>query len=251
MIARSSGGGRAVSTGSGPKEGLLSEESGRLPRLGARIIRRLGQGPYGKRVLIGLRRDLSVPFPAPAAKVPISLRPLRSEDIPALFPPTDGAAAERERADVRWRLRMVEQGALRSRCFVAVDERTGRPCHIQWLTDGYDEAIRIAAALPALSLDEALMENAYTPSTYRGMGIMSAVTARIADCAASSSLRYAVALVDRRNAASLRGAQRAGFLAWQVETRRQFGFGLFRRVRYEPVSAGLAKPYEGLVEATG
>lgn len=168
-----------MSTGSGPKDGVRLEGSGRLARLNAKIVRRLRQGPYSRHVLVGLRRDLSVPFPAPIAKVPISLRALRPEDMPALFPQADGAAAERERADVAWRLRMVEQGTLRSRCFVAVDDATGRPCHIQWLTIGYSDAIRTAAALPALSLDVALLENAYTPSTYRGMGIMSAVTARV------------------------------------------------------------------------
>ncbi len=178
-----------MSIGSGPRDGISLDGDGRLALLGAKIVRHLRQGPYGKRVLIGLRRDLSVPFPAPPPKVPISLRAFRADDMPTLFPPADGAAAERERADVAWRLRMVEQGTLRSHCFVAVDERANRPCHIQWLTDGYSDAIRAAAALPALSPDEALLENAYTPSAYRGMGIMSAVTARIADCAASSGVR--------------------------------------------------------------
>jgi hypothetical protein len=147
-----------MSIGSGPRDGISLEGDRRPTLLGARIVRHLTQGPYGKRVLIGLRRDLSVPFPAPPPKVPISLRAFRADDMPTLFPPSDGAAAERERADVAWRLRMVEQGTLRSRCFVTVDERADRPCHIQWLTDGYSDAIRTAAALPVLSLADSAFD---------------------------------------------------------------------------------------------
>lgn len=239
-----------MSGGSEPNDAVHTVANDRLTRLNAKIVQRLRQGPYGKRVLIGLRRDLSVPFPAPVPKVPIRLRSLRPEDLPTLFPPTDGVAAEREHADVTWRLRMVEQGSLRSRCFVAVDDTAGRPCHIQWLTMGYSDAIRAAAALPALSLDEALLENAYTPSGYRGMGIMSAVTARIADHAASSGLRYVVALVDQRNVTSLRGGRQAGLAPWRIATLRQLGFGLFRWGRFAPTPA-LPMPPESAIDATG
>ena len=231
-------------SGSGLGSGISPAGSGRLAVLGAKVVRRLGEGPYGERVLIGLRRDLRVSFPVPKPNVPISLRAFRPDDIPALFPATDGAAAERERTDVAWRLRTVEHGALKSRCFVAVDETTGRPCHIQWITDGYSDAIRTAAALPALSLDEALLENAYTPGAYRGLGIMSAVTARIAESAAERGVRYVAAFIDRDNVASLRGVQRAGLTPWQVETRRQYGFGLLRTVRFAPVPAGFRLPLE-------
>ena len=105
----------------------------------------------------------------------------------------------RERADLAWRLRAVGQGALISRCLVAVDGATGRPCHVQWLTEGYSDAIRVAAALPALSLDEALLESAYTPPAYRRLGIMAAVTALGADLAAKRGLRYALAFIERDN----------------------------------------------------
>jgi hypothetical protein len=215
------------------RAGVTEVGDSRLAALGSKVMRRLKAGPYGQRIRIGLRRDLTIPFPAPPAHIPISLRAFRPDDLSALVPMADGPAAARERADIEWRLRMVEQHSLLSRCFVAVDQTADRPCHIQWLTTGYSDAIRKAAGLPALSLDEALLENAYTPSAYRGMGIMSAVTARIAASAARSGARYVIAFID----ASLRGAQRAGLSPWQIETQRQYAFGLVRRARFEPVSS--------------
>lgn len=232
-----------MTTQSGPRAAVAPARGRQLTALGAKIIRRLKQGPYGRRVLIGLRRDTALPFAAPRAKIPISLRPFRPDDMPDLFPETT-AAAERERADIVWRLQMSGQGALHSRCFVAVDETTGRRCHIQWLTTAYSDAIRIAAALPVLQPDEALLENAYTPDAYRGMGIMSAVTARIAECGAAQGSRYVVAFIDHHNTASLRGGQRAGLLPWQIETQRQYGFGLVRRARFAPMPADFVLPYE-------
>lgn len=203
----------------------------------SKIIRRLNQGAYGERILIGLRRDLTVPFSAPLPKIPIRLRAFRREDMSDLFPSTDGAEAERERKDVIWRLRSVEEGILYSHCYVAVDETSGRPCHSQWLTEGYNDAIRIAAALPMLSNEEALLENAYTPSAYRGMGIMAAVTSRLAEFAEGHGARFVVAFIDQRNVASLRGGRRAGLSPWRIAIQRQYGFGLVRRVRFEPVHA--------------
>lgn len=221
----------------------------RLHSLGVKVIRRLQEGPYGERILIGLRRDLTVPFSTPLPKIPIRLREFRLEDTATLFPSTDGAEAERECKDVMWRLRSVEAGVLRSRCFVAVDETSDRPCHSQWLTQGYSDAIRTAASLPVLSNDEALLENAYTPSAYRGMGIMAAVTDRIAELAAERGLRFVVACIDHRNTASLRGGQHAGLSPYRIAIQRQYGFGLFRRLRFEPVQANFLLQQEELARS--
>lgn len=237
-------------TQSGPSAPVAPARVSPLAALSAKIIRRLKQGPYDRRVLIGLRRDTAVPFAAPQAKIPISLRPFRPDDMPNLFSETT-AATERERVDIAWRLQMSEQGALHSRCFVAVDEITGRPCHIQWLTTGYSDVIRTAAALPVLQRDEVLLENAYTADTYRGMGIMSAVTAQIAERGAEQGARYVVAFIDQHNTASLRGGQRAGLLPWQIETQSQYGFGLVRRARFEPTPVGFVLPYEVPIGVNG
>lgn len=212
-----------------------------LTLLRAKIARRVALGPYDSRVSIGLRRDLSVAVSAPKARIPVSLRPFRQEDLPLLFPAGGDASAQSELVDVEWRLRAAAYGALPSRCFVAVDERSGRPCHIQWLTKrGYGDAVRRAGALPALADDEAMLENAFTPLDYRGLGVMAAAIHLIAERAAALGKRYLVAFVDADNHASLKGVERAGLTPWSIRTKRQFGFGLFRTVRFDPVAAPAA-----------
>lgn len=221
-----------------PAPGSNGPATGRFAGLLGKVRDRLREGPYAIQVSLGLRRDLAVPMAPPPARIPLGLRDFRRDDLATLFPAGCAPSGWRERADVLWRLRMVERGAFASRCFVAVDERSGSPCHIQWLTErGYSDEIRRAGALPTLAVDEALLENAYTPPGHRGLGVMAAAVSLIADRAAAAGTRHLVAFVDVGNLPSLAAARRAGMSPWSVRTRRKYGFGLVRRVRFEPVSA--------------
>lgn len=223
---------------SGPAPSPDDPTDARIPALLDRIGRRLREGPYGRRISVGLRRDVTVPFDTPGARLPIRLRDYRAADLEALFPRGCDAAAERERGDVLWRLGKVGSGDLPSRCFVAVDVRSGRPCHIQWLTEpGYGAAIRRAGGLPELEANEAMLENAYTPVRYRGLGVMTAVVGLMADRAASLGKRRVVAFIDEDNSPSLRAAERAGLSRWVVRTRTQYGFGLVRISRFDRLAA--------------
>ncbi|WP_420604629.1 GNAT family N-acetyltransferase [Methylobacterium sp.] len=217
----------------------------RVPTALDRVWRRLGEGPYGRRVSIGLGRDVTVPFATPEARFPVLLRDCRPDDLAALFPRGCDATAERERADVLWRFGKVESGEQPSRCFVAVDARTDRPCHIQWLTEaGCGARIRRAAGFPGLEADEAMLENAYTPVGCRGLGVMTAAVGLIADLAASLGKRRVVAFIDEDNVPSLRGAERAGLSRWSVRTRTRYGFGVVRisRFRRLPPIPGRREP---------
>jgi RimJ/RimL family protein N-acetyltransferase len=71
-----------------------------------------------------------------------------------------------------------------------------------------------------------LLEGAYTPEAYRGMGIMSAAMARIAERAAEGGARWVITFVDETNVASVKGCLRAGFAAY---VKRHERFRLFRR----------------------
>ena len=233
-----------------PVDRVLEAVAGRMDGLVPKVMRRLNEGLHDRQVSIGMRRDLSEPFTPPPARIPVALRPFTVNDLPALFPLTDAEVGARERADIAWRLGMVERGAFASHCFVAVDERSDTPCHVQWLTEaGYDEVIRRAGALPTLGGDEAMLENAYTPSAYWGLGIMSAVTALLAERAAALGARRVVALIDEDNLPSLKGARRAGFRPYMVRVREQYCYGLFRSVRFMPMPA--AAPSEGPSQQAG
>lgn len=218
---------------------------GRLAGLVRKVRWRLREGIYARRVSVGLRRDVCAPVAVPSAGVPFSLRRFALDDLTWLFPDDDAGSGADVRADLAWRLRMVERGAFVSHCFVAVDEACGRPCHVQWITEaGYDEAIRRGGALPVLAPDEAMLENAYTPPRYRGRGVMAAVTAMMAERAGEVGARSVVAFVDEDNIASLKGTCKAGFRPYTIRVRRQYAFGLARTARFDLLPADYAFPHQ-------
>jgi RimJ/RimL family protein N-acetyltransferase len=83
---------------------------------------------------------------------------------------------------------------------------------VQWLLGVRDnDFIARLGGFPALEADQALLENAYTPPAFRGLGIMPAAMAAIAEHASELGARYVLTFVDQHNIASLKGCQRAGF----------------------------------------
>jgi GNAT superfamily N-acetyltransferase len=183
-----------------------------------RIAARLEAGLWFTMERYGLCRDLQTPLQKPTAKIPISVRPLQQADLPALFD-FDGASGDQtNQREVGWRRTFA---AGRSGGYVAVDDRDGTPCYVQWLFGAVDnDFVRQMRSFPRLERDEALLENAYTPSRYRGMGIMSAAMAEIAERASEFGARRVLTFVAKDNIASLKGCQRAGFapdlVHWQV-----------------------------------
>src|SRR2546427_1369624 len=121
---------------------------------------------------LGLRRDLAVPFPAPAAKRPIQVRPLAPEDdLSFLDVDQPGLAADQVFA------RLGQQRILQSglaTCYVAIGPE-GKPCYMQWLIPSSEnDRVRtfFGNLYPQLGPDEVLLEGAYTPEAHRGQGIM-------------------------------------------------------------------------------
>ena len=89
---------------------------------------------------------------------------------------------------------------------------------------------------PRLAADQALLENAYTPPSHRGLGIMSAAMALIAEQAATVGARTVLTFVGLDNIASLKGCQRAGFNPAMLHHSLRFGFGIMRTDRFEPLA---------------
>lgn len=215
----------------GAQRALHLLSSGRFSEIGAKVGKRLRTGPYKTYLGYGLRRDLNAPLVAPQAKIPIEVREFRDSDAQDLLA---GNADPKEQWEVDWRREVV---AMRlPTCYVAVDQRNGTPCYMQWLT-GAEHNGRLAAVgpFPTLERDEALLENAFTPPAYRGMGIMSAAMAMIAERGRDIGARFVITFVDFDNAASLKGCERAGFFPYVVRRQTQYGFGLVRTVDFEPL----------------
>jgi hypothetical protein len=187
---------------------------------------------------LGLRRDLTIPFSGPLAKIPFVVRPLSpSDDLATLDPRQPGISSE----EMFWRL--AQQRLLRSglrTCYVAIGP-DGKPCFMQWvILPPENERLRATFGnlYPSLAPDEALLEGAFTPDTSRGLGVMSAAMAQIAARAAQEGARWVITFVDEDNPASVKGCLRAGFTPYM---KRHEKFRFFRR---QVTFAGL--PSEGI-----
>jgi len=185
---------------------------------------------------LGLRRDLTMPFSGPAAKIPFVVRPLSpSDDLAALDPGQPGISSE----EMFWRLaqqRLLHSGL--QTCYVAIGP-DGKPCFMQWaILSSDNDRLRgtFGNLYPTLAPDEALLEGAFTPESSRGLGVMSAAMAQIAERAAEGGARWVITFVDENNVASLKGCLRAGFSPY---VKRHEKFRLFRRqVAFASVQPG-------------
>ena len=212
-----------------------SDLADRLRQLRIRIAGRLHLGLRNESTRYGLRRDLAQPFPAPSAKVPITVRPLTEADLSTLLAIDDTTSPE-DRFEIACRQALAAkriEGA-----YVAVDERNGRPCYVQWLFGTADnDFVRRLRGFPQLAADEALLEGAYTPASHRGLGIMPAAMGLIAEKAAAFGARYVITFVDQNNIPSLKGCQRCGFSPDLLHRLTGLCFGLFRRDSFTKLAA--------------
>jgi RimJ/RimL family protein N-acetyltransferase len=179
----------------------------------------------------GLRRDLSVPVPPPDAKIPLRVRPFRPsdrDDLLAVDETDEGQADQR-----RIQRELLDEGF--GTCYVAVDEED-RPCYMQLLIGPEDnEHLQryFRGTMPWLEPGTALLEGAYTNPRYRGMGIMAAAMARIAERGTDLGARTVVTFVHDDNVASLKGCARAGFTPYTKRVERHL---LLRRtVTFTPL----------------
>jgi GNAT superfamily N-acetyltransferase len=203
------------------------------------ILGTLRRKIYSNSTSFCLRRDLAEPFEAPAAKIPISVRPARDEEAANLFNPDAPGLSPGEINDRIARLGFFRSGI--RQCYVAVD-KDGAPCYAQWLmssanNDRIQEFFR--GSFPILAPNEALLEGAFTPASHRGQGIMARAMALIAERAADFGARYVITFVGVNNIASLKGCQRSGFAPYLL---RKIEWRFFRpRVKLVPLSEG--RPY--------
>jgi RimJ/RimL family protein N-acetyltransferase len=214
------------------ESGMGAGWRGRAGELATRLAGRWKLGLHAQQMRYGLVRDVSQKFTAPAAKIPLTVRPLHDRDLPALFGHAGPTSELAERLEVAWRHAFIEKGARGG--FVAIDERSDTPCYVQWLLSPRDNAfIEKLGGFPPLAEGEALLENAYTPPGYRGLGVMAAAMAQIAERAGDFAARKVLTFVATDNVASLKGCQRAGFYPHLLHRRTRLGFGLLTRDRFE------------------
>jgi hypothetical protein len=185
-------------------------------------------------IALGLRRDLDVPFPAPAAKIDLTVRPMVDRDREILFDlDTPGISGE-ERELRKSRSELAAEGVGTPYVAVTAD---GEPCYVQWLLrPDENEQLReyFNDIFPRLRPDEALLEGAFTPEAQRGKGIMPCAMAQIAEHGREAGARWVLTFVTETNIPSLKGCQRAGFSPYVRRTERWSG--LHRSLTFAPLT---------------
>jgi hypothetical protein len=190
----------------------------------------------------GLRRDLAVPFNAPEASIPVSVRPLVDSDISSMLSLTAPGSTAEGREERRTRLQMLQNGI--TRCYVAVTEND-KPCYMQWLigpelNDKMQTYFK--GIYPRLKEGEALLEGAFTPEEYRGLRIMPAAMAQIAERGTQLGARYVLTFVTYDNIPSLKGCKRSGFSPYLMRYERWHRFR--HKLTFSPLPEGTPYPFD-------
>lgn len=190
------------------------------------IFQKVKRRFFSETISYCLRRDLTIPFDAPNAKIPITVRPLKESDIPVLLDLDRPELSDQERKERMDRLILLKEGV--QTCYVAVDQND-RACYMQWLI-GPKENMNLQrlfhGGFPWLQQDEALLEDAFTPESRRGLGIMSCAMAHIAKRGEDIHARYVITFVHDQNIPSLKGCKRSGFVPYKLRREKNI---LFRR----------------------
>jgi RimJ/RimL family protein N-acetyltransferase len=177
-----------------------------------------------------LRRDLTQKLEPAPAQIPITVRPADDADLPRIL----AAVSELTGSERAGRERFLALGI--GTCYVAVTD-ADEICYMQWLAGPEDnDLLRAHTHLPLLEPGEALLENAFTPTGFRGRGIMASAMAQIAARASERGARWVLTVVAEDNIASIKGCRRAGFDPY-LRTGDQWRL-LRRHIRYTDVPSG-------------
>jgi hypothetical protein len=190
----------------------------------------------------GLKRDLSTPFTAPQARVPITVCLLQNEHVPQLLATTTPEMTGQAMYERLNRQEFIAAGIPTGYVSVTAE---GQPCYMQFLIESsQNERIQayFGKLFPWLAPDEALLEYAFTPEAFQGLGIMPSAMAQIAERGQNLGVRWIITFVEEDNIAALKGCKRAGFAPY---VRRHTKWRLFRRsVTFQELPSGTPYPFE-------
>jgi len=169
---------------------------------------------------LGFKREMSVPFTAPSARIPLTVGKLQLSDVATLLDTRDPALDPDEKIVRLWQRKLVTAGL--ETCYVA---RTpaGVPCYMQFLIGPVELPRAIAFygdQFPKLGPGEVILEGAFTPAEFRGQGIMPAAMAQISEAAARNGAKTLITFVANDNVPALKGCRRAGYSPYVARTRR-------------------------------
>lgn len=192
---------------------------------------------YSKSISYGLKRDLKIPFKSPDAKVELIIRAFKESDRDLLLHDSEKLDSIEEYTQQNLIEANIDQ------CYVATTAE-GSPCYMQWLVSNPNgsKPYYFQGIFPELNTDEALLEGAFVPPSFRGMWVMPAAMARIACMGSTVGARWVITFVHTDNIPSLKGCKRAGFSPYILRTDRWLLFR--RRVFYSEIPNQLMNQYQ-------
>lgn len=194
---------------------------------------------HSESLSFGLQRDLHEPFDNPSAKIKINIRHLQEDDVETLL-------GEEVSDMVNPRIIASQLAIIDAKiptCYVAVTS-TDKPCYMQWLIGPEDNdkiKSHFKGVFPLLKPQEALLEGAYGNPKFRGLRIMPAAMAQIAEKASLINARWVNTFVDVTNIASLKGCRRSGFEPYILRKESWFLFRL--TISFHPLPESLLNTY--------
>jgi RimJ/RimL family protein N-acetyltransferase len=194
---------------------------------------------YSDKTWYVLRRDPSIPFIAPPAKIPIRVRPAERADYPAII---------QERPA---RLPALEAGL--STCYVATTDKNDI-CYMQWLIDSEQNELigaHFKGMCSPLNDGEMMLEWAYTFKKFRGLGIMAPAMSAISEQGAKRGARSLITFVEQDNMPSLKGCRSAGYRPYKIRRDRWRFFRKNENYIFLPPNAKYPFENEIQVPSTG
>jgi RimJ/RimL family protein N-acetyltransferase len=184
-------------------------------------------------VAFGLAYDPRVAVTARIPRVPVEVRPLRSDEA-TVFTSLPPSGTPRVEALTRAGARNLLESGLTT-CYVGVTE--DRPVYMQFLVTA-DQNERLAEVygglFPPLADDEGLLEFAFSLQQHRARPVMPSVLLRLIEIAKEQGLRRVVMYVHANSPSLIRFYLRVGFVPYAVRVER---WRLFRRrLEFRPLA---------------
>jgi hypothetical protein len=180
------------------------------------ISREFRRRLYSDGYFLLLYGEISLPANIPDPKIRVTLRPMKSEDVPRLLD-IDREGLKDEDVLERIRLLRILYSGIRE-CYVGETD-DGFPCHISWLIDAsQNEKIKVlygGGVLP-LASNQVLVEGAFTDERYQRLGIQKWRRFKFFEKSLAIGAKRVINYIRHDNLPSLESSKKAGYRIFMI-----------------------------------
>ena len=206
------------------------------------ICREIRRRIYSNGYFLLLYREITLPGQIPVPKIHVTLRTMKSEDIPWLLDFNQKGMKDEDIQERIRILRILKSGL--QKCYVAETDE-GIPCHISWWINSSQNPMlqdfSEGGILP-LAADEVLVEGAFTLEAFQRLGIQKWRRLKFFEKSLAIGAKRVINYVRCDNLPSLRSCRNAGYKLFMI---RKDKWRIFRRsFIFKPVPEGTLYPLE-------